>query len=151
LDYKTLAQEVQGELMNGKFGAAHFRGVAIDSRAVVERQLFIAIRGTRDDGHKYIRNIMNIPGVGLLVRRGYEALPEIYNDIPVVAVEDTHRAMIELARGYRRRLKCFVIAVTGSTQVSPLLCISPGVLGLRLEVAGLFAGMAGTSLMDSFP
>lgn len=114
LDYKTLAEEVQGELMNGKFGAAQFRGVAIDSRAVAERQLFIAIRGTRDDGHKYIRNIMNIPGVGLLVRRGYEALPEIYNDIPVVAVEDTHKAMIELARGYRRRLKCFVIAVTGS-------------------------------------
>ncbi len=114
LDYRTLAQEVHGELANSRFGAAEFRGVSIDSRAVSEQQLFIAIRGVRDDGHKYIRNILNIPGVGLMVRRGYEALPELYNDLPVVIVEDTHQAMRELARGYRRRLKCYVIAVTGS-------------------------------------
>jgi UDP-N-acetylmuramoyl-tripeptide--D-alanyl-D-alanine ligase len=114
LDFKTLAKEVKGALADHRFGTVLFEGVSIDSRAVQPGDLFIAIRGEKDDGHKYINDVMTKAAAGLLVCADYADLVKIQERIPVVSVPDTHEAMITLAQGYRRRLKGRFVAITGS-------------------------------------
>jgi UDP-N-acetylmuramoyl-tripeptide--D-alanyl-D-alanine ligase len=114
LDFKTLAQEVKGVLGDRRFGTVLFEGVSIDSRAVQPGDLFIAIRGEKDDGHKYINDAINKAAIGLLVSADFSDLAKIKREIAVVSVPDTHEAMITLAKNYRRKIKGKFIAITGS-------------------------------------
>ena len=114
LDFNTLAKEVKGELVQSRFGTTVFEGVSIDSRTIAERQLFVAVKGEKDDGHKYIDDVLKRTGAGLLIQRDYPDLPSIKDTVPIVIVENTHESMMRLARSYRRRLSACFIAITGS-------------------------------------
>jgi UDP-N-acetylmuramoyl-tripeptide--D-alanyl-D-alanine ligase len=114
LDFKTLAREAGGELANEKFGAAVFEGVSIDSRTIKEKQLFVAIKGKSNDGHRFINNALVKKGAGVLVASDYPALAALVDRAPTVVVDDTHRSMIRLAASYRNRSNADLIAITGS-------------------------------------
>ncbi|MCX6826192.1 MAG: UDP-N-acetylmuramoyl-tripeptide--D-alanyl-D-alanine ligase [candidate division Zixibacteria bacterium] len=114
MDFNTLAREVKGELVEGRFGTATFEGVSIDSRTISENQLFIAIRGENNDGHRYIGDILKRAKGGVLINRNYPELSRIGERLPIVIVDDTHLAMMQLAENYRRRLSAKFIAITGS-------------------------------------
>ena len=114
MDFKTLAQEVKGALGDRRFGTVLFEGVSIDSRAVQPGDLFIAIRGEKDDGHKYINDVITKSAAGLLVCADYVDLNKIQKRIAVVSVPDTHEAMMTLAKNYRRKIKGKFVAITGS-------------------------------------
>ncbi|HHI03707.1 MAG TPA: UDP-N-acetylmuramoyl-tripeptide--D-alanyl-D-alanine ligase [candidate division Zixibacteria bacterium] len=113
-DFNTLALEVNGKLLNNEFATAVFSGVAIDSRVVRGEQLFVAIEGENDDGHRYIGNVVQKNCAGLLVNNNFTGTDEFKNRVAMVAVDDSHRAMITLAQNYRDESDTKLIAVTGS-------------------------------------
>jgi UDP-N-acetylmuramoyl-tripeptide--D-alanyl-D-alanine ligase len=85
-------------------------GIAIDSRAVVEGGVFVAVRGEQQDGAKYLpAAIAN--GAALLIVTDGTAVPE---GVPSVFVADTTRALGDLARFHRVRWGKPLIAITGS-------------------------------------
>lgn len=114
LDFGTLAQEAKGELVQEHFGGTVFEGVSIDTRSLKRNQLFIALKGEKDDGHKYINDAIDKNAGGLMIQRGFPDLSILSNRIPVVVVENTHLSMMYLAENYRRRLSAQFIAITGS-------------------------------------
>ncbi len=91
-----------------------FRGVVIDSRKSKPEELFIALRGTRTDGHRYIFNAIEHGAGGVIVERTYPRLHRIRGDIAIVTVRDTHEAMLKLAKHYRETVPATFIAITGS-------------------------------------
>ena len=113
-DFNTLALEVNGKLLNMEFATAVFNGVAIDSRVVRGEQLFIAIEGENDNGHRYLGDAVSKNCAGLLVNINFTGINDFKNRVPMVAVDDTHRAMITLAQNYRNESDTKLIAVTGS-------------------------------------
>lgn len=113
-DFNTLAQEVKGKLLNREFATAVFCGVSIDSRVVRGEQLFVAIEGDNDNGHRYLGDAVNKDCAGLMVNNKFTGIDELKNRMPIVAVDDTHRAMIRLAQDYRKESGTKLIAVTGS-------------------------------------
>jgi UDP-N-acetylmuramoyl-tripeptide--D-alanyl-D-alanine ligase len=114
LDFKTLAKEVNGKLANESFGSAVFAGVSIDSRTITEEQLFIAIRGKSNDGHKHVAEALRKNGAGVMVASDYPGLAGLSGQAPAVVVEDTHQSMMHLAASYRDRLDARFVAITGS-------------------------------------
>ena len=86
-------------------------GVEIDSRAVDEGDIFIAIRGDNQDGHIFVCKALE-NGAGLAI----VSLPD--DDMreagPLLVVEDTLRAMENLGRASRARSSAKIIGVTGS-------------------------------------
>jgi UDP-N-acetylmuramoyl-tripeptide--D-alanyl-D-alanine ligase len=114
LDFKTLAQNIDGRLVDARFGTTSFEGVSIDSRTIKASQLFIAIRGEKNDGHKYIDIAIKKKSAGLIVSYDFPDAEKIGGKIPTVMVKDTHRSMMSLAAYYRRSLKAKCIAITGS-------------------------------------
>jgi len=91
-------------------GDTRFAGVSTDSRALARGELFVALRGERFDGHDFLEGAAARGASAAMVDRDYRGA----SPLPVVVVEDTKRALGELARGWRARFQPVLIAVTGS-------------------------------------
>ncbi len=101
-------------MLNKEFATAVFKGVAIDSRVVGGEQLFVAIEGVSDDGHRYLDDAVGKNCAGLLVNNKFTGIDELKTKVPTVAVDDTHLAMLKLAQNYRNESETKLVAVTGS-------------------------------------
>ena len=86
-------------------------GVAIDSRAVVAGDLFIAIPGERFDGHTFVAQALAAGAVAAVVSH---RPAELADDARLVVVYDTMAALVDLARAARDRSSATVVSVTGS-------------------------------------
>jgi UDP-N-acetylmuramoyl-tripeptide--D-alanyl-D-alanine ligase len=92
-----------------------FCGAAIDGRAAVRGGLWFAIRGDRFDGHDFAPQAVEHGATGLVVARGRAADLRGADEVTVVEVDDTTKALGALARAYRLSLpELRVVGVTGS-------------------------------------
>ncbi|MFB3118697.1 MAG: UDP-N-acetylmuramoyl-tripeptide--D-alanyl-D-alanine ligase [Myxococcota bacterium] len=101
----------EGTLVNGNQETT-LSGVSIDSRTVERGELFHAIAGPNHDGHDFLENALDRGAAALVVERG-RALPNA-PAVPIIAVEDTTRALGALAAGHRSEFHGPVVAITGS-------------------------------------
>ncbi len=82
--------------------------VSLDSRDVDENTLFIAIKGERFDANDFVEDVLE-KGVKTVVCSRYDG-----NDERVIVVEDTGKALLNIAKGYRESFNIPFIALTGS-------------------------------------
>ena len=107
-----LAVAVGGWLAAGD-ARARVAGFVIDSRRVAAGDLFVAIRGTRLDGHRFVAEAVRRGAAGVVVSDASAA--ERGTEAPfVIVVPDTTRALQGLATFVRRRSRARVVAITGS-------------------------------------
>ena len=81
-------------------------GADIDSRDVIEGDLFFALKGEAMDGHRFVPMAFDKGAAAVVVDRPVEG--------PHVLVEDTTAALIALAKASRARVDAKIIGVTGS-------------------------------------
>ena len=93
-----------GDVVDGVSGP-----ITTDSRTAVSGDWFVALVGPRFDGHDFVGSVLAAGAHGVIVER---VVPDI-EGVQVV-VEDTTRALQDLGRAARARLRCPVIALTGS-------------------------------------
>jgi UDP-N-acetylmuramoyl-tripeptide--D-alanyl-D-alanine ligase len=84
-------------------------GVSTDTRSVRAGELFVALRGERFDAHDFVGQALDAGASALLLEHWTEGCRA-----PAIMVEDSVRALGEIALGWRRRFHLPVIAVTGS-------------------------------------
>ena len=89
-------------------GDAIVTGWSVDSRTVQPGDLFFALRGPLHDGHAYVGEVLAKGAVAAVVEEAVGGIG------PVLRVEDTLRALQELAARARREWRGDVVAVTGS-------------------------------------
>lgn len=99
-----------GRLVSGPIERA-FDSVSIDSRTLAPGALFIALRGERFDGHRFVDAAVAAGAAGVLVETPVDVAPAV----AVVQVADTLAALHAMARETRRRSGARVVAITGST------------------------------------
>jgi UDP-N-acetylmuramoyl-tripeptide--D-alanyl-D-alanine ligase len=102
-----------GLLMCGARGTA-ITGISIDSRTVRQGDLFIAIRGPKHDGHRFILPALSKGARGAVVQAPYEPPEGFPADGFLLRVDDTHQALKDLAMDVRRRWRGTLIGITGS-------------------------------------
>ncbi len=85
-------------------------GIAIDSREVNQGDLFVALRGDNQDGHRYVAGALARGAAAALVERG-GSYPK---DAAVVVVDDCLAGLTALGVAARDRIEGKVIGVTGS-------------------------------------
>jgi len=113
LDVRAAATWTGGSILRGS-PEATLTGVSIDSRAVGEGELFVAIVGPTHDGHDFLGTACERGAAGLLVESGRPLPPDLADRVPVIAVGDTTTALGLLARGHRSGFVGPVVAITGS-------------------------------------
>jgi UDP-N-acetylmuramoyl-tripeptide--D-alanyl-D-alanine ligase len=89
-------------------GAASI-GVFTDSRMVTEGSAFVALVGERFDGHAFVEQAAALGARTLVVSRDDVAV-----EAAVVRVDDTKKALGDLARAHRARWGGTLVAITGS-------------------------------------
>lgn len=87
-------------------------GISTDTRAIQPGNCFFALVGPNFDGHLFVRQALEQGAACAVVQRSVE-LPENLAG-RILIVEDTVKALGQLAAWYRRQLKAKVIAITGS-------------------------------------
>ncbi len=89
-------------------------GVSIDTRKLRPGDLFFAIRGPRNDGHRYISDALKHGAAGAVVDAGYTIPPDYPAGPILLQVDDTHQALKDLATDARRQWRGSLVAITGS-------------------------------------
>jgi UDP-N-acetylmuramoyl-tripeptide--D-alanyl-D-alanine ligase len=89
------------------------RGVSIDTRGAIEDAVYIALVGERHDGHDFLPQAVEGKAAAVIVEpaRLRSSHPRT---TPMIAVEDTTRALWSLAEAWRPRLEATVVGITGS-------------------------------------
>jgi len=99
---------------NGKVlikGAEYFTGISTDSRSIHEGEFFIALKGKRFDGHKFINQAL---------KKGSGAMIQLYpyniqtSGKSIIYVNNTLKALHAIARFKRFKSKVKVIGITGT-------------------------------------
>ena len=93
-------------------GGGFITGIRHDSREVLPGEMFVAIKGENQDGHRYIPQVIEKGCAAVLVSCADECPAEA--DISVILVDDTVEAMGKIAAWYLESLGIRRAAVTGS-------------------------------------
>ncbi|MBE6643180.1 MAG: UDP-N-acetylmuramoyl-tripeptide--D-alanyl-D-alanine ligase [Ruminococcaceae bacterium] len=101
---------ILAELCFGKTNCnVDIKSISIDSREVEDCTLFVAVRGENTDGHKYIDSAVKNGAVCVMC----EELPDGFEG-NYILVEDTVKAISDIATSCRERFGPFTVGVTGS-------------------------------------
>ncbi len=95
-----------------------FTGVSIDSRTIALGELFVAIKGNNHDGHAFAEAVVEqgIKGIVINKQKAGELLcDKLKNqDVFCIEVDNTTKALGDLAAYNRTRADVSVVAITGS-------------------------------------
>lgn len=103
-----IIEATDGKLISCEAGS--FTGVSIDSRKINEGELFIALKGNRFDGHAFLSEALQRGG-GAIVSL---PLSEPVKGKTIISVNDTLKALQNIAHSMRSKQHIPVVAVTGS-------------------------------------
>ena len=84
-------------------------GVVIDSRKAAADFIFVATKGERVDGHRFIPDVFARGALGAVCEKEPEDIPG-----PCIVVKDSFEALKRIAEFYRRQLPVKVVGITGS-------------------------------------
>lgn len=116
-----VAKAVGGLLIGDS--SAFIKGVSTDSRNIEAHNLFVPLVGANFDGHSFIEDVFKKQAGCTLIQKDHKR-PEILGATYIV-VDNTLKALQDLAKYYIRTINPYVIAVTGSngkTSVKDMLC-----------------------------
>ena len=113
---------------DGQALGAAVTGVTSDSRAIQPGALFIALKGSRVDGHDFMAQCLKNGAVACLTEREPRE-----DERPAIVVGSTVRATGALAGWYRSRFDIPVIGITGSVGKTTTKEMVAAVLSRRFE------------------
>ena len=112
-----------------------FSGISIDSRSILADELYVAIKGEIHDGHSFAEDVIRQGISGLVIHK------EKLKDLPIhewekntticLAVNNTTKALGDLASFHRKRANVPVVAITGSNGKTTTREMTAAVVGQR--------------------
>ena len=124
-----IVQACSGVLLSGD-PEISFDAISTDSRDIRENDLFIPLKGPNFDGHDFVLPALEAGARGSLVDRDdYRVFLQDLPDYVLIQVQDTCRALSDLASAYRQTLTLPLIAVTGSSGKTSVKEMIAAVLG----------------------
>jgi UDP-N-acetylmuramoyl-tripeptide--D-alanyl-D-alanine ligase len=121
-----------GARLIGPTSVTSFASAAVDSRHVIPGCCFVALRGERTDGHRFVAEAVRGGASVVLVERPVELPPGA--DVAVAQVADPLLALQEMAAWWRARSAVRVVGITGSTGKTIAKEIVADVLARTLRV-----------------
>jgi UDP-N-acetylmuramoyl-tripeptide--D-alanyl-D-alanine ligase len=135
LQLRQIAHWCGAELDGASADGGAAAGYSIDSRTIGAGELFFAIKGERFDGHDFIGAAVLRGAVAAVVARDRLASARIEaGDRPLLVVDDTLKALQQLAAAMRRHWGKRVIGITGSAGKTTTKEAVAKVLGAKFSV-----------------
>lgn len=96
-------------------GDVTFDAVNTDSRAIKRGDLFIALKGERFDGHRFVPQAAAAGAAAAMVETPELGMPDSEAGLPLIVVKDTRLALGRLGAYWRSKFTIPVVALTGSS------------------------------------
>lgn len=112
LQINDVIDAVKGKTIN--FTNGIINGVSTDTRTIQEGELFIPLKGENFDGHNFIHKALSKGASFCLCNRNQMEKVETLESERIIFVDDTSKALIDLAKYYRGLFPTPFIAITGS-------------------------------------
>jgi MurE/MurF fusion protein len=110
---QDVVQATSAELTHGP-SSGRFRDISTDTRTLMPGDLYLALKGERFDGADFLPGAIKAGATGVIVGRGTAKKFEFDEQISIIEVDDTLKALGDLA-GYRRnRFDIPVVVIAGS-------------------------------------
>ena len=103
------------------------KSISTDSRVVDENTLFIALKGERFDANDFVDDVLSKNAKAVVCSR-YSGKSD-----RVLLVEDTGKALLEIAKGYRQKFNIPFVALTGSVGKTTTKCMVHAVLSEKFN------------------
>ncbi|MDO4732358.1 MAG: UDP-N-acetylmuramoyl-L-alanyl-D-glutamate--2,6-diaminopimelate ligase [Bacillota bacterium] len=146
-----LLKEISPEAVVGEYdGGLDVRGIAYDSRKVEPDFLFVAIPGSRVDGHNYIAQAVELGAKVIFCEREVE----VAEGIVVVRVPDCRLALAALSAAFyghpdRKMRLIGVTGTNGKTTVTNLIKWLLDSKGYKTGLIGTICNMAGVKKLPA--
>ena len=82
--------------------------ISTDSRVIDENTLFIALKGERFDANDFVEEVLTKGAKAVVCSK------KVCDDERLIVVEDTGKALLDIAHGYRKTFNIPFVALTGS-------------------------------------
>jgi UDP-N-acetylmuramoyl-tripeptide--D-alanyl-D-alanine ligase len=110
LTVSEIIEATGGKIVLGDGGKTGFTGVSIDSKTIRDGELFVALKGERFDGHDFLTEAISKGGGAVVSTSSVSNV----KGKTVVMVEDTLRALQDIAHFIRMKQRVVVIGITGT-------------------------------------
>lgn len=127
---REIAEMLDAPILNESFAVGVVQGVSIDSRTITGNQLFIPLKGEKQNGHLYVNQAKEKGAMASLWQKDEPNPP---SDIALIQVDDTLKALQKLAFLYRRQLTCKIVGITGSNGKTSTKDILAGMLSVKFK------------------
>lgn len=92
---------------------------SIDTRTLQKGEIFIALRGIQCDGHTFVHRALQMGAAGCIIAHDQQHILEsidtaLLENKLIIAVKDTLKALVALAKAWRAQFSCPVIGITGT-------------------------------------
>lgn len=108
-----IAEASRGRLVAGSEGVA-VANVSTDTRTLRSGDLYVAIKGDNFDGNAFVADALKAGACGAICEKA-PAAGDVPRNAFVVEVDDSVRALQNVARDWRRAVNPMVVAITGSS------------------------------------
>lgn len=125
-----LIEKVKGTILNPNVKLPDsFCHIRTDTRILEKGDIFIALKGTFQDGHRYIREASEKGASVIFVE------DEVENEhTTIVKVENTYQCLFDLASYYLETYPVFVVAITGSVGKTTTKELISNILSKKYQV-----------------
>ena len=105
-----------------------FDSVGTDTRTLAPRALFVALKGDRFDGHKFVAEAQAAGAVAAMVEDSGSRIQDSGLALPLLVVANTRLALGRLAACWRSRFTMPLVALTGSSGKTTVKEMLAGIL-----------------------
>lgn len=148
LSFDEIKRAVGGEVIH-EGAAAGYNSINTDTRKISRGDVFIALKGENFNGNRFLKQAAD-SGASLCI---VDELPPDISEVTsagIIKVEDTRKALLDLAGYYRKKLRTKIIGITGSTGKTSTKDLAAAALSSRFKVfktQGNFNNEVGLPLM----
>ncbi len=133
-----------GTLLGGR-AETELSGITTDSRKAAGGVLFIPLEGEKFDGHEFIKAAFDMGAAAVLTHKDTDLLI----DKTIIRVDDTFKALHDIAVYYKKKYPVLTVAVTGSvgkTTTKDMLCAALSVKYNTLKTPNNFNNEIGVPI-----
>lgn len=114
ITFKELLEAIKGEIIIDS-NKKDFNKFCIDTRNIKEGNIFVALKGEKFNPNKNALEAIDKGANIVIVDEILFDKEDLKNEGTVIKVDSCHKALLDLANYYRKKLNLKVIGVTGST------------------------------------
>lgn len=149
LNLQEIVKATKGVLLK-EADVKEIKAVSTDTRKIEEGTMFIALKGENFNGNNYVLDAFDKGAKIAIVDEVKCDLNELKEDVTLIKVENTGRALMDLAKFYREKLGLKVVGITGSAGKTSTKDLVAAVLSYKYKVfktKGNFNNEIGLPLM----